>query len=71
MIRLEPNRPPLLQDGLMGCVQALANSWGGVVVVVVVSRRGVVVVVVHRLVALIVLLFPEEVGVEVSEEGNM
>ena len=69
MVRLEPNWSPLLQNGLMGCVQALANSWSGVVIVVMVTgRRVVIVVVVHRLVGIVVLLLSEEVGVEISED---
>ncbi len=62
VVRLESHRSPLLQDGLMGGMQPLANSWRRIVIVVVVTgRRVVIVVVVHRLVGVIVLLLPEEV----------
>lgn len=72
VIRLEPHWSPLLQDGLMGCMQPFANSWCRVVIVVMVTRRRVViVVVVHRLVGIIVLLLPKEVGVEVPVEFKM
>lgn len=72
VVRLESHGSPLLQDGLMGCMQPLANSWGRIVIVVVVTRRRVViVVVVDRLVGIIVLLLTEEVGVEVSVEVKM
>ncbi|TNN89036.1 hypothetical protein EYF80_000915 [Liparis tanakae] len=47
-------------NGLMGSMQALANSRGRVVIIVMVTRRRVVVVVVHRLVGVVVLLLPEE-----------
>lgn len=68
VVGLKSHWSSLLQDGLMRCVQALANSrWCGVVVVVMMSRRSVViVVVVHRLVGVIVLLLPKQVGVQVS-----
>lgn len=72
VVRLESHWSPLLQDGLMGCMQPLANSWSRVVIVVMVTRRRVVIVVViHRLVCIIVLLLPEEVGVKVSVEVKM
>lgn len=70
VVRLESHWSPLLQDGLMGCMQPLANSWRRVVIVMV-TRRRVVIVVVYRLVGIIVLLLPEEVGVEVSVEVKM
>lgn len=71
MVGLEAHWSTLLQDGLMGCVQALAHSRRRVVVVVVMPRRSVVIiVVVHRLVGLIVLLLPKQVGVQVSAEGK-
>lgn len=67
MVRLESDWTSLLQNGLMGCVQPLPHSGVVVVVVVMVTRRRVVVVVVvHRLVDIVVILLPEEVGVEVS-----
>lgn len=67
MVGLEAHRPPLLQDGLVGRVQPLAHGRRRVVVVVVVAgRRVVVVVVVDGLVGIVVLLLPEEVGMEVS-----
>lgn len=65
MVRLKAHRSALLQDGLVGCMQPLADSWGGVVIVVMVTRWRVVVVV-HGLVSIIVLLLSEEVGVEIS-----
>lgn len=69
MVRLESHWSPLLQDGLMGRMQPFTNGWCWIVIVVMVTRRRVViVVVVHRLVGIIVLLLPEEVGVEVSVE---
>lgn len=71
MVRLEPHWSPLLQDGLMGCMQPLTNRWHGVVIVMVTRRRVVIVVVVYRLVGVIVLLLPKEVGVEVSVEVKM
>lgn len=54
----------------MGRMQALANSRRRVVVVVVMmsGRSVVIIVVVHRLVGLIVLLLPKQVGVQVSAE---
>lgn len=70
VVRLETHWSPLLQDGLMGCMQPLADRWHGVVIVMV-GRRRVVVVVVDRLVGVIVLLLPEEIGVEVSVEVKM
>lgn len=72
MVGLEAHWSTLLQDGLMGCVQALAHSRCRVVVVVVMMPRRsvVVIVVVHRLVGLIVLLLPKQVGVQVSAEGK-
>lgn len=71
MVRLEAHWSTLLQDGLMSCVQALAHSRCRVVVVVMMPRRSVVViVVVHRLVGLIVLLLPKQVGVQVSAKGK-
>lgn len=67
MVGLESYRSPLLQNGLMGCMQPLTNSWRRVVIVVMWTRRGIVVViVVHRLVGIVVLLLPKEIGVEVS-----
>ena len=66
MVGLETHRPPLLEDGLVGGVQTLPHCRHRVVVVVMVTGGGVVVVVVDRLVALGVLLFPQEVGVEVT-----
>lgn len=67
VVGLESHWSSLLEDGLMGCVQALANSRCRVVVVVMMSGRSVViVVVVHRLVGVIVLLLPKQVGVQVS-----
>lgn len=71
MVRLESHWPPLLQDGLMGCMQPLTDSWRRVVIVIMVTRRRVVIVVVHRLVGIIVLLLPEKVGVKVSVEVKM
>lgn len=71
VVRLEPDWSPLLQNGLMGSMQALANSRGRVVIIIMVTRRRVVVIVVHRLVGVVVLLLPEEVGVEVSVELKM
>lgn len=68
MVRLEPHWPPLLQDGLMGCMQPLAYRRHRVVIVMVTRRRVVIVIVVYRLVGVIVLLLPKEVGVEVSME---
>lgn len=72
MVRLEAHWSTLLQDGLMSCVQALAHSRCRVVVVVVMMPRRsvVVIVVVHRLVGLIVLLLPKQVGVQVSAKGK-
>ena len=67
MVGLETHWPPLLKDGLMGCMQPLSNSRGRVVIVVVTTMwRVVVIVVVHRLVGIIILLLAKEVGVEVS-----
>lgn len=66
MVRLESHWSALLQDSLMRCMQALANSRCRVVVVVMMTGRSVVVVVVHRLVGVIVLLLPKQVGVQVS-----
>lgn len=71
VVGLEAHGSTLLQDGLVGRVQALAHSRRGVVVVVVVVMPGgrgvgVVVVVVDRLVGLVVLLLPKQVGVQVS-----
>lgn len=56
----------------MGRMQALADSRRRVVVVVVLmpGRSIVIIVVVHRLIGLIVLLLPKQVGVEVSAGGN-
>lgn len=68
MVGLESHWSTLLQDGLMGRVQALADSRNRVVVVVMPGRRVVIIVVVHRLVGLIVLLLPKKVGVQVSAE---
>lgn len=70
MVGLESHRPTLLQDGLMGRVQALAHSRRRVVVVVMMmpGRSVVIIVVVHRLVGLIVLLLPKQVRVQVSAE---
>lgn len=69
MVGLESHWSTLLQDGLMGCVQALADSRRRVVVVVMMpGRRVVVIVVVHRLVGLIVLLLPKQVGVQISAD---
>ena len=69
MVGLETHRSPLLQDGLMGCMQPLPNSRGGVVIVVMMTmRRVVVIVVVHRLVGVIVFLLTKEVRVEVSAD---
>lgn len=70
VVGLESHRSSLLQNGLVGCVQALANCRRRVVVVVVVVTGGrvVVVVVVDWLVGVIVLLLPQEVGVEVPVE---
>lgn len=71
MVWLEAHWSTLLQDGLVGCMQPLANSWCRVVIVVMVTRgRVIVVIVVHRLVGIIVLLLPEEVGVEISVEAK-
>lgn len=64
VVGLKSHWSSLLQDGLMGCVQALTNSRCRVVVVMM-SRRSVVIVV-HRLVGVIVLLLPKQVGVQVS-----
>lgn len=70
VVGLKSHWPSLLQDGLMGCMQALANSRRRVVVVVRMSGRSIViVVVVHRLVGVIVLLLPKQVGVQVSAGG--
>ena len=66
VVRLKPHRPPLLEDGLVGRVQPLPHRRQRVVVVVMVTGGGVVVVVVDGLVALRVLLLPQEVGVEVA-----
>lgn len=67
VIGLKSHWSSLLQNGLVGCVQALSNRWCRVVVVVMMSRRSVVIVViVHRLVGVIVLLLPKQVGVQVS-----
>lgn len=63
MVRLESHWSALLQDSLMRCMQALANSRCRVVVVMMTGRS---VVVVHRLVGVIVLLLPKQVGVQVS-----
>lgn len=73
VVGLESHRSPLLQDGLVGGVQALADRRRRVVVVVVVAagRRVVVVVVVDWLVGVIVLLLPQEVGVQVPAEVEM
>lgn len=70
VVGLESHRSSLLQNGLVGCVQALANRRRRVIVVVVVVSGGrvVVVVVVDWLVGVIVLLLPEEIGVEVPVE---
>lgn len=58
MVWLETHWTPLLQDGLMGCMQPLTNHWSRVVVVVMMTmRRVVVIVIVHRLVGIIVFLF--------------
>lgn len=70
MVRLESHWSPLLQDGLMGCMESLTNSWRRVVIVVLVTRGRIVIIVVHRLVGIIVLLLPKEVGVEVSVETS-
>lgn len=69
MVGLEAYWPPLLEDSLVGCMQPLTNSWSRVIVVVMVTRRRVViVVVVDRLVTVIALLFPKQVGVKISAE---
>lgn len=69
VVWLETHWPPLLQDGLMCRMQSFPNSWGWVVIVVMRTvGRVVIVVVVCRLVGIIVLLFTEEVGVEVSAD---
>lgn len=71
VVGLEPHRSSLLQNGLVGCVQALADRRRRVVVVVVVvvtRGRVVVIVIVDWLVAVIVLLLPQEVRVEISVE---
>lgn len=73
VVGLESHWPPLLQDGLVGGMQALADRRCRVVVVVVVVVAAgwgvVVVVVVDRLVGVIVLLLPKEVGVQVPAGG--
>lgn len=71
MIGLESHWSPLLQDGLVGCMQALTNGWRRVVIVLVTGGRVVIVVVVYRLVGVIVLLLSQEVRVEVSVEVKM
>lgn len=69
MVGLETHWSPLLQDGLMGCMQSFTNSWRRVVIVVMVPRgRVVIVVIVHRLVGIVIILLTKEVGVEVSLE---
>lgn len=55
----------------MGCMQALTNGWCRIVIVLVTGGRVVIVVVVYRLVGIIVLLFSQEVGVEVPVEVKM
>lgn len=61
----------MLQDGLVGCMQTLPNSRRRVVIVIMVTKRGIVIIiVVDRLVGIIVFLFPQEVGVEVSVEAK-
>lgn len=69
VVGLETHWSPLLQDGLVGCMQPFTNGWGRVVIVVMVTRgRVVIIIVVHGLVGIVVLLLPEKVGVEVSVE---
>lgn len=59
VVGLKAHRSSLLQNGLVGCVKALANRRRRVVVVVVVTGgRVVVVVVVDWLVGIIVFLLP-------------
>lgn len=69
MVRLETHWPPLLQDGLMRCVQPLPNSRRRVVVVVLMTL-GRVVVVVCSLVGFVVFLLAQEVGMKVSADKN-
>lgn len=72
VVGLESHRSSLLQNGLVRCVQALANRRRRVVVVVVVTGgRVVVVVVVDWLVGIIVLLLTQEVGVEVPAKVEL
>lgn len=69
MVGLEAHWAPLLEDGLMGCMQSLPNCRGGVVIVVWLTMgRIVVVVIIHGLVVFIVLLLTEKVGVKVSAD---
>lgn len=62
MVWLKANRPALLQDGLVGRVQAFAHHGDGIVVV---TRLLVVVAVV-----VILLLVSQQVGVQVSVCGG-
>lgn len=71
MVGLESHWSPLLQDGLVGCMQALTNGWRRVVIVLVTRGRVVIIVVVYRLVGVIVLLLSQEVRMEVSVEVKM
>lgn len=67
MVGLEAHWPPLLEDGLMGCMQPLTNRRGRVVIVIWLTM-GRVVVVVHRLVGFIVLLLAKKVGMKVTAD---
>lgn len=69
VVWLEAHRPALLQDGLVGRMQALANRRWGIVVIMV--SRGRVVVVVHGLVSINVLLLSKEVRVEISVKARI
>lgn len=67
VVRLEAHWSPLLQDGLMSCMQPLTDRRGWIIVVVMTTLgRVVVIVVVCRLIGFVVFLLTKEVGMKVS-----
>lgn len=60
VVRLEPHRAALLQDGLVGGVKPFTQTGDPVVVVVMATGRVVVGLVV------VFFMFPQQVGVEVA-----